>query len=37
MEGNRKGEWAMTVTKNWRITFRFDAGDAVKVDLEDYH
>ena len=32
LKGNR-----MTVTKNWRITFRFEAGDAVEVDLEDYH
>ena len=37
LKGNRKGEWAMTVTKNWRITFRFEAGDAYEVDLEDYH
>ena len=37
LKGNRKGEWGMTVTKNWRITFRFEAGDAVEVDLEDHH
>ena len=37
LKGNRKGAWGMTVTKNWRITFRFEAGDAVEVDLEDYH
>ena len=37
LKGNRKGEWGMTVTKNWRITFRFEAGDADKVNLEDYH
>ena len=37
LKGDRKGKWAMTVTKNWRITFRFEAGDAVEVDLEDYH
>ena len=37
LKGNRKGEWGMTVTKNWRITFRFEAGDADEVDLEDYH
>ena len=36
LKGNRKGAWGMTVTKNWRITF-FEAGDAVEVDLEDYH
>ena len=37
LKGDRKGKWGMTVTKNWRITFRFEAGDAVEVDLEDYH
>ena len=37
LKGNRKGEWGMTVTKNWRITFRFEAGDADEVDLKDYH
>ena len=37
LKGNRKGEWGMTVTKNWRITFRFEAGDADEVALEDYH
>ena len=31
LKGNRKGEWGMTVTKNWRITFRFEAGDADEV------
>ncbi len=35
LKGNRKGEWAMTVTKNWRITFRFEAGNAYQVNLED--
>jgi toxin HigB-1 len=29
--------WAIRVTGNWRITFAWDGGDAVAVDLEDYH
>ena len=29
--------WAVTVRQNWRLTFRFEDGDAVDVDLEDYH
>jgi proteic killer suppression protein len=37
LKGNRKGVWAITVRANWRVTFRFDAGDAKDVDLEDYH
>ncbi len=32
-----KGHWAVTVSGNWRITFRFDGDDAHDVDLTDYH
>lgn len=28
----------MTVTRNWRMTFRLNTQDALKdMDLEDYH
>ena len=37
LKGNLKGEWGMTVTKNWRILFRFEAGAADKVNLEGDH
>jgi len=37
LKGNRKGTWSVTVQANWRITFRFVAGDAELVDYEDYH
>ncbi len=37
LKGNRKGSWAVTVRANWRMTFRFEDGDAHDVDLEDYH
>ena len=37
MTGNRKGTYALSVSGNWRITFRFEAGNAVDVNLEDYH
>jgi proteic killer suppression protein len=37
LSGDRKGTYAVTVSGNWRITFRFDGKDAVDVDLEDYH
>lgn len=37
LSGNLRGYYAMTVTKNWRIVFRWE-GDAVcDVDLVDYH
>jgi len=38
LTGDRKGEWSLTVTKNWRMTFRVSAAGAVEdMDLEDYH
>lgn len=37
LKGDRAGYFAVSVSRNWRITFRFDDGDAVDVDLEDYH
>lgn len=37
LKGERKGEWAMTVSGNWRVTFCFDGEDVIAVNLEDYH
>ena len=38
LTGNRSGVWAMTVTRNWRLTFRLDERGAIaEMDLEDYH
>jgi len=37
LTGDRKDEWAITVKKNWRITFRFENGAASGVNFEDYH
>ncbi len=37
LKGERKKTWAVTVQANWRITFRFENGDAEVVDYEDYH
>lgn len=37
LKGNRKGEWGVTVRANWRMTFRFEEGYALDVNLEDYH
>ena len=37
MRGELKGHWAVTISGNWRIVFRFDDGDAFDVDLVDYH
>ena len=37
LKGNRLGQWSLRVSGNWRITFRFVKGEAVDVDLADYH
>lgn len=37
LKGSRKGEWAVSVSGNWRITFRFEGEDVIDVNLEDYH
>lgn len=37
LSGERRGTWAVNVTGNWRLTFRFENSDACDVDLEDYH
>ena len=37
LRGNLAGHWAVRVSGNWRIVFRFDGGDVRDVDLIDYH
>lgn len=37
LKGKLKGLWAVTVQANWRITFKFENGDAYVVDYLDYH
>ena len=37
LKGDRKGFWAMMVSGNLRLVFRFEDGNAFEVDLIDYH
>ncbi len=37
LKGKLKGFWAIRVSGNWRIIFRFKDGDAFDVNLIDYH
>lgn len=37
LKGAMRGTFAVSVSGNWRITFAFEDGDAVNVNLEDYH
>ena len=37
LKGDRQGQWSVRVSGNWRVTFRFSIGEAIDVDLVDYH
>ena len=37
LSGRRRGYWAVKVSANWRVTFRFEGADAYDVDYEDCH
>lgn len=37
LSGQRADIWSVTVNGNWRVTFRFEEGDAEIVNYEDYH
>ena len=37
LKGGRRGQYAVTITRNWRITFRWLGEDAIDIDFEDYH
>jgi len=39
LTGGRKGTWSLSVTHNWRLTFRIDTAEQEVCDLnlENYH
>lgn len=40
LSGDRAGQFAMRISGNLRITFRFEhglSGDVTNIDFEDYH
>ena len=37
LKGDRAAQWSVRVSGNWRVVFRFEHGEAVNVDLIDYH
>ena len=37
LRGDRKGEYSITVTGNWRITFRLQGNAVTDLNFEDYH
>lgn len=36
LKGAFKGHYAVEVSGNWRVTFRFEEGHAIDVDYLDY-
>lgn len=37
LKGDKKGYFAISVSGNWRLTYKFDGRDAILVNYEDYH
>lgn len=37
LKGRAAGVWSVSVSGNWRVTFRFQNSDALEVDYVDYH
>jgi proteic killer suppression protein len=37
LKGDRQGIWSVKVQGNWRLTFRFEDGEASDINYEDYH
>ena len=37
LKGDRKGQWSIRINDQWRICFRFERGDALDVEIVDYH
>ena len=34
---DREGHWSIRINKQWRVCFRFEAGNAYEVEIVDYH
>ena len=37
LKGDRKKQWSVSVSGNWRVVFEFKDGHAYIVNYEDYH
>src|SRR3954454_6797526 len=37
LHGDRKGQWSVSISGNWRLVFAFEGSNATNVDLVDYH
>jgi toxin HigB-1 len=37
LKGDWEGFWSLRINDQWRIVFRWEDGDALDVDIVDYH
>lgn len=37
LQGGRKGQWSIRIDDQWRLCFRFADGNALDVEIIDYH
>ncbi|HQM44586.1 MAG TPA: type II toxin-antitoxin system RelE/ParE family toxin [Smithellaceae bacterium] len=37
LQGDRKGFFSIRINDQWRLCFRFESGDALEVEIVDYH
>jgi proteic killer suppression protein len=37
LHGRRKGQWSIRINDQWRLCFRFEAGNAFDAEIVDYH
>ncbi|MDX8384675.1 MAG: type II toxin-antitoxin system RelE/ParE family toxin [Ghiorsea sp.] len=37
LAGDRAGYWSIRINKQWRVCFRFENGNAMEVEIVDYH
>lgn len=37
LKGDRAGQWSVRINDQWRVCFRFEDGNALDVEILDYH
>jgi len=37
LRGEREGQWSIRINQQYRVCFSFEGGDALEVEIVDYH
>ena len=37
LRGDRENQWSVRINDRWRVCFRFEHGNALDVEIVDYH